>query len=338
MSTQIEEVSNQQRENNEVEPQTQHEELQKEEEPVDIELQKQMQKVTIDESIFDKQPKQKQKSQKKSSKKKGQDFLEYANKNNIQITLQYGEEDNNSGSYKKKRMNDQFDQQQQPSNQKRQFKGNNDNYNGGNNNKYKSNYNKSNQQGQGRKGHIKLGGNKFDACNQMPFQNKSIQFQQQAFQYKEVTLTTDEQILSYLERLLSLTSLNRDLYLRYRINDKGMINITELANYYGLKNNEVTPQRIIDIITKNDSVSSIGIIEEEGVINVTIKHWNTISPQLNSIEVITDKKKQMKMQQAQMAMHPQYMPYTYIHMQNNYFLPGVNDMQGYVNNNRQYHS
>lgn len=333
MSTKIDEAINQQQENNEVEPQQQQEELEQEDEPVDEELQKQMKKITIDDGYFNQQAKPKQKSQKKVSKKKGQDFLEYANKNNIVINIQYGEEDKNGGSNQKKRTNDQYNQEQHSLNHKRQFKGGNTNNNGGNNYKYKSNYNKSHQQNQGSKGYVKLGGNKFDACNQMPFQYGPPQFQPQIPQQKEITLSTDEQILSYLERLLSLTSLNRDLYLRYRINDKGMINITELTNYYGLKNNEVTPQRIIDVITKNDSVSSIGINEEDNIINVAIKHWNTISPQLNSIEVISAKKKQIKMQQAQIAMQHYNMPYTYIHMQNNYFIP----MQGYMDND-QYHA
>ena len=68
-----------------------------EEEPVDLELQKEMKGLTISDSDFKKEPKAKKTQKKpkdptiKKNKKKGQDFLDYANQNNIQINFEYEE-------------------------------------------------------------------------------------------------------------------------------------------------------------------------------------------------------------------------------------------------------
>lgn len=89
-------------ENNE-NPEEQKEE---EEEPVDLELQKEMKGIKIVDSDFSNEPKGKKQNKKlknpedKKNKKKGQDFLDYANKNNIQINIEYEE---NKYQLKKKR-------------------------------------------------------------------------------------------------------------------------------------------------------------------------------------------------------------------------------------------
>ena len=73
------------------------EEEKEEEEPVDLELQKEMKGIKISDSDFTNEPKAKKPYKKmknpeeKKVKKKGQDFLDYANKNNIQINIQYEE-------------------------------------------------------------------------------------------------------------------------------------------------------------------------------------------------------------------------------------------------------
>ena len=73
------------------------EEEKEEEEPVDLELQKEMKGLKIKESDFQNEPKTKKSGKKsknpedKKIKKKGQDFIDYANKNNIQINIEYEE-------------------------------------------------------------------------------------------------------------------------------------------------------------------------------------------------------------------------------------------------------
>ena len=74
-----------------------NQEEEQEEEPVDLELQKEMKGLKISDSDFTNQPKAKKPNKKtknpeeKKMKKKGQDFLDYANKNNIQINIEYEE-------------------------------------------------------------------------------------------------------------------------------------------------------------------------------------------------------------------------------------------------------
>ena len=75
--------------------QAQPEEEVEEEEPVDVELQKQMKNLKFDDSAFTKKTdnkKKEKKEEKKSKKSKGQDFLDYASKNNIQINIEYEED------------------------------------------------------------------------------------------------------------------------------------------------------------------------------------------------------------------------------------------------------
>ena len=98
------------------------EEEEEEEEPVDLELQKEMKGLTISDKDFEKDPKVKkpQKKQKepkeKKSKKKGQDFLDYANKNNIQINIEYEE-----NKYQLKKTEDPKMGDKYKYNEKRQF-------------------------------------------------------------------------------------------------------------------------------------------------------------------------------------------------------------------------
>ena len=74
-----------------------NQEEEQEEEPVDLELQKEMKGLKIEASDFAGEPKAKKQNKKskntedKKGKKKGQDFLDYANKNNIQINIEYEE-------------------------------------------------------------------------------------------------------------------------------------------------------------------------------------------------------------------------------------------------------
>ena len=73
------------------------EQKEEEEEPVDVELQKEMKGLKIEDSDFTNEPKVKKSNKKvknsdvKKSKKKGEDFLDYANKNNIEIKIEYEE-------------------------------------------------------------------------------------------------------------------------------------------------------------------------------------------------------------------------------------------------------
>jgi len=103
-----------------------HQEVEEvEEEEVDVELQKQMKNATIDESAFTNDKTTNTKNQKvdqsgkgkKSKKTKGEDFLTYANKNGIQVNLQYEEketqEKDTKNSYQQNNQNNQNQNQSQ---------------------------------------------------------------------------------------------------------------------------------------------------------------------------------------------------------------------------------
>ena len=260
-----------------------------EEEPIDLELQKEMKGLKISDSDFKKEPKVKKTQKKpkdptiKKNKKKGQDFLDYANKNNIQINFEYEE-----NKYQLKKTDD-------PKNQK--------------NAKYqdKKPYNKNRQKNwQNKK--PKLSGNKFDmvGVRQYPHYN----FQPQNI----VQLSDDKQIIEHLEKIFSEDNLNKDLYLRNRINN-GKIEVENLAKYNDFKSNNIDEQKIIDL-SKN--CKNLEIVNEEGKNYIKIKDFD--ETKLLTVQQILDIKKNQKMQKMQFnnAGNQPYPPL--MSFQNNYII------------------
>merc|ERR1712170_327609 len=127
-----------------------------ENEAVDIELQKAMQNVKVDDDMYrdDSKNVKREKQDKKSKKNRGEDFHDYAKKNDIQLNLEY--EDKLNVKSEKKGLNEKPYE-----NKKGKFQGNK-NYDDGNK-KYKGNYYKN--KGGFKKNHFKTGNNKFDLCN-----------------------------------------------------------------------------------------------------------------------------------------------------------------------------
>ena len=325
------------------EGQNQPEEEVEEEEPVDVELQKQMKNLKFDDSAFtkkeDQKPKEKKEesNQKKSKKNKGQDFLDYASKNNIQINIEYEEDkiqEKRKKYYDKKdpKYNNQRDKNQNGKYQKKPYQNDqNNNYNNGNK------YNNRNQgyKRQQKRAPFKFGGNKFDACNiqkgpyeQMPYQDNVY------VPRKPIILTTDEEIKQFLEEMFSIATLNKDIYIRRHLNE-GLIGVAEVADYYTIKKSDVKPEKIIEIVKSCETLE----IKELNTKNyISLKGWNEIKPKLIDIEEITKAKRTAKLQKMQQNMYPipmeyaPYMGYNYIHMQNNYFIPsqGLYPMAGYT--------
>ena len=260
-----------------------------EEEPIDLELQKEMKGLKISDSDFKKEPKVKKTQKKpkdptiKKNKKKGQDFLDYANKNNIQINFEYEE-----NKYQLKKTDDSKNQK---------------------NAKYqdKKPYNKNRQKNwQNKK--PKLSGNKFDmvGVRQYPHYN----FQPQNI----VQLSDDKQIIEHLEKIFSEDNLNKDLYLRNRINN-GKIEVENLAKYNDFKSNNIDEQKIIDL-SKN--CKNLEIVNEEGKNYIKIKDFD--ETKLLTVQQILDIKKNQKMQKMQFnnAGNQPYPPL--MSFQNNYII------------------
>ena len=288
--------------------------IEEEEEKVDEELQKEIKKVKIDDSVFTRQDKKngkekKEKDEKKNQKKKGIDFMDYANQNNIQIKFQY-EEDKYPNIRRDNEKNYQKNNKHYNNKNNQNNNNNNNNYN---RNGKKYNNNKNNNENKGgykkQKKFYKFGGNKFDVFNIMNNNNN--------YSYQTPNLKEDKDILSYLENnVFGENNLNKDLYIRNRINENGQILIDDLLNYNALKKNNITYEKIIEVIKDNQNLE---YSEIEGKNYITVKNYKNMK--LNSIEEIISNKKAYKMQRIQenIYQNPVFpnMPY-YIFMANNF--------------------
>lgn len=279
-------------------------EEEEEEEPVDLELQKEMKGLTISDKDFVKEPKTKkpQKKQKepaeKKSKKKGQDFLDYANKNNIQINFEYEEN-------------------------KYQLKKTEDPKNSGNNYKYneKKQFNKGGNKQQQNKNRQykrnKMSGNKFDMGIREYYNYNN-------YPQSSIHLKDDKEISQHLEKIFSEDNLNKDLYLRYRIKD-GKIALDDITKYNDFKNNKVDAQKIIEIIK---DCKNLEIVDEENKNYIKIKDFD--ETKLKSTQEISEKKKNQRMQRMNMNNpgNQQFYP-PFINFNNNLFIYNTNTMPYY---------
>ena len=214
--------------------QAQPEEEVEEEEPVDVELQKQMKNLKFDDSAFTKKTdnkKKEKKEEKKSKKSKGQDFLDYASKNNIQINIEYEEDKIQEKRKQFNEKNKKFNGDKQGGRYQRKP---NEGYNG---NKYN---NRNQGYRQQKRPPFKFGGNKFDACNMQktPYE---MQYQENVYVQKHTPiLTEDNDILAFVEDMFTTTSLNKDIYLRKHLSENGEIDINDIVNYYTIKKNNLS--------------------------------------------------------------------------------------------------
>ena len=215
-----------------------------EEEPVDLELQKEMKGLTISDSDFKKEPNKKKTQKKpkdptiKKNKKKGQDFLDYANQNNIQINLEYEE-----NKYQQKKTEEPKFGEKNSKYEKKPF-----------------NKNRQNKNWQQKKNN-KMNGNKFDMVSMRQFPSH-INYAQNIVQ-----LNDDKQILDHLEKLFSEENLNKDLYLRNRVSN-GRISMDNVVKYNDFKFNNINENKIIEVIKDSKNLE---IVNEEGKNFIKIK-------------------------------------------------------------------
>ena len=291
-------------------PENHEEEEKEEEEPVDLELQKEMKGIKIDDSDFSKKGTKTKKSGKKSknpedkkNKKKGQDFLDYANKNNIQINIEYEE---NKFQLKKK---------------------GNKNFGEKDGNKFYDNKKQNNDNS--KKDHVYIpkskrqqpynfySGNKFDNFGHRPFQPKA-----NTNPLPKHKLEKNEEILAFLEEMFSEKNLNKDTYIRNRLKD-GKILVDDIANYNEIKKNNINAEKILEIIKDSQNLECVN---EENKNYIKIKNIDNLK--LLTLEQIIESKKAARMKK--MQYYPQYQypypGYNYISFQNNVFIyPGYNN-------------
>ena len=250
-----------------------------------------MKNLKFDDSAFVKKDsdnkKKEKKEDKKNKKNKGQDFLDYASKNNIQINIEYEED---KIQEKRKKYFDKKDQQYE-------------NKTGGryqkkypNDNNYK--YNNRNQGGYKRpqkRAPFKFGGNKFDACNMQKGPYDQMPYQENTYVPKQTpTLTTDKDVLAFIEEMFSAQTLNKDIYLRKHLSEEGEIDVNDIANYYTIKKNNVPANKIVELLKESKTLE---IKEVDGKTLVIVKGIKEMN--LQTIEAIAASKKTAKMQRMQ---------------------------------------
>ena len=290
-------------------PENHEEEEKEEEEPIDLELQKEMKGIKIDDSDFNKKDSKTKKAGKKSknpedkkNKKKGQDFIDYANKNNIQINIEY--EENKFQSKKKGNKNfGEKDGNKLYDNKKQ------------NSNNLKVQAHAFVPKSKRQQPYNYYSGNKFDNFGQRPFQPKT---NTNPLPNKR-KLEKNEEILAFLEEIFAEKNLNKDTYIRNRLKD-GKILIDDMANYNDIKRNNINVEKILEIIKDSQNLECVN---EENKNYIKIKNFDNLK--LLTLEQIIENKKAAKMKR--MQFFPQYQypfhGYNYISFENNFFIyPG----------------
>jgi hypothetical protein len=237
------------------------------EEPVDEELQKEMKGLKIEDADFTSEPKTKKHNKKsknpeeKKGKKKGQDFLDFANKNNIEINIEY------ESKYQQKKNDNQ-----KYGNGNNRFNDNKKPYNKGGYKNDKTHPQKKQQQ--------KFTGNKFDTFGQRPPHQNYQNYHQSP------KLTENKEILEYLEKIFGEQNLNKDTYIRNRLKD-GKITLDDVVAYNDIKNNNIKADKILEIIKDSQNLECIN---EDNKNYIKIKNFDKLN--LLKLEEIIAKKKQ----------------------------------------------
>jgi hypothetical protein len=306
-----------------------------------------MKKANIDDDYFandknesgDKNSKQNLNS-KKGKKKKGEDFLEYAVKNGIQVNIEYEdksakhqeknyEHKGNKGKFTNNFEKDKKEEFQKP------------NYSENNYKKYPKPYHpyKKNYHGNKMRDLHKIGNNKFDLCN--PHMPRSMNMHVPMYgSYmqgagmgmvppmkvanqceNEIRLkdNSDESILEFVKLYLSADNLNRDLYLRNRMDENGFIDVFDVANHKKLKYMGVTVEKLIEILKQNLDNSIIETRFDEERVSLRNREWDNIKDSLNNVTQIYEQKKIARKN----AYHNSLNNMNYVGMQNNYFFNSV---------------
>ena len=296
-----------------------------------------MKKVTVDDSIFSqKDLKEKGKSAGKKStqnkKKKGEDFLDYANKNGIELNLQYEDKVNKEDKYKLNKANPKQLNNSQPYKQEKPTGGNN--FKAG----FKTGYNRKPQQ---HKKNFRTGNNKFDQCNMhlskvMPMMSplynpytlqgygmpnmmnqggyNSAPININQYPLPEVDPSNAESIVNFIECYLSLENLNQDLYLRNRIDENGYMEVSEIANHNRLKYKGITPDVLVTLFFNNDNPTVECMASGPSEVFLRNRDWNNLIDKLIPKEIISQNKRALKQQAYSNPMNMNY-----VSLQNNYF-------------------
>jgi len=202
-----------------------------------------------------------------------------------------------------------------------------------------------------KKQFYKVGDNKFDQCNthlpqfmgmmQPQYSPNKVPTQQSYMpvpRYQDSTPNladdSDKAIVEYLEQYLSLENLNKDLYLRNRIDTNGYIEGNEIVNHNKVSRKGITLERLTEVVKEhNDNpVIEAAMTQDEKLI-LRNRDWDNLQSNLVSKESIFQQRKirqQNVPQQYQYPSYPQHPSNTmnYVTLQNNYFFANGMPQQG----------
>jgi hypothetical protein len=118
---------------------------------------------------------------------------------------------------------------------------------------------------------------------------------------------SEKSISECLEYYFSEENLNKDYYIRSRMNDDGYIDAYEIVNFNKMKNRGVTVEKIQEIVNNKDSV--IESVVADNRLYLRNREWESFKDKLAPLEVLQIQRK--------IGKKPQMM--NYVNMQNNYF-------------------
>jgi hypothetical protein len=130
------------------------------------------------------------------------------------------------------------------------------------------------------------------------------------YQHQQPTVDDDSEksISECLEYYFSEENLNKDYYIRSRMNDDGYIDAYEIVNFNKMKNRGVNVEKIQEIVSSNKD-SIVEYVVSEGRLYLRNREWESFKDKLLPLEVLQMQRKFVK--------KPQMM--NYVNMQNNYF-------------------
>jgi len=202
------------------------------------------------------------------------------------------------------------------------------------NKKFKKNYNSegNNNNNNYNQAPQKLGSNKFDAVNNQYMMPNPYMFSQQMPRpelapqqgnfntsgsndyiqnFQKIDLEAeDKRILDALEYYFSIENLNKDSFIRGKLDENGYLNAEEIITFNKMKKASVTIEKIREILNKFDSVIESKV--ENDKLFLRNKNWETIKDKLTSLETIQEQKK--KKQQYHVHQNNNY-----VSMQNNFY-------------------
>jgi len=155
--------------------------------------------------------------------------------------------------------------------------------------------------------------------------------------------SSDVSIITFLEQYLSLENLNKDLYLRNRIDENGFIDCDEIVNHNKFKKLNISIMRLVEVLNENaeNPVIEAMMTTNEKIV-VRNRDYEGLKDKLMSKEQIYQQKKTQPKIMNNMVYNPymnmggsQGMNLNYVTLQNNYFFTGM-PQEGNVGYNPMY--